>query len=419
MTKFHTRIIEPEHDENYDSDDNKKSLGDRRLSRVEDKKLRHALSIVRSSSDRELKEECLRNEWYTITNEGERDVLKDCVNDERFWEEVKELARREIESTPEVMGDDQFRKMFKEFDADNSGSIDAAELRKLLSVAMGMDCTEAEVEALLSTIDADGNREIDESEFLEIMRAAKRQQENSAVEYAAKGAENANKRARGLSLVTRRPPILTTHGQVTSPNHASPHYSLSNHASPLPTTLHHHGLNQEVSQPLVRKASLIGDKNERAHLLGRATAIEYKDMLMQKAANANASPSSQPALSPTEEDRERPRVEFKPKAGLSLGTGVGSRAPPSREASPIGAMSSTPGQSSLSPRRSSESGSASAPLFARASSEPMKSHSPTPLTDESYSIEPPRRVSNKPRGYSGKNSVPAYMRSTASSKKKH
>ena len=167
-------IIEPDHEEDYDSDhmparpqDKNRlhsggGLGERRLSRVEDNRLRAALGIIRSGSQRELKEECVRNEWYTVCDETERDILKDCVIDEVFWDEVKDLARKEIEAEPEIMGEEQFRKMFREFDADQSGAIDAEELRKLLQQAMGMDCTHEEVIDLMMQVDTDGNGEIDE-----------------------------------------------------------------------------------------------------------------------------------------------------------------------------------------------------------------------------------------------------------------
>ena len=188
-----TTIIEPDHNEDYsDGEQQNKQpepgLLTKRLSMVEDKKLRQALSLVRGSNeDRELKEECIRTEWYQVQNDQDRGVLRECVADRAFWDEVKKLAEQELETEPQTMGEAQFRAMFREFDADGSGAIDADELRKLLEVAMGMECSAEEVLELMAQVDSDGNGEIDEEEFMEIMAQAKKQQESTARSLAKGG----------------------------------------------------------------------------------------------------------------------------------------------------------------------------------------------------------------------------------------
>ena len=159
MALYEAKSVAPAHDEDYDSDE--MSIGDRRLSRIQDIKFRNALQIVRRSSECHLKEECLRNEWFASKEEDERLVLKDIISQRDFWEEVKVMARTELQAVPSVMGEEQFREMFKEFDADGSGTIDIEELKQLLKVAMGMTCSDHEVKDLMKSVDTDGSGEID------------------------------------------------------------------------------------------------------------------------------------------------------------------------------------------------------------------------------------------------------------------
>eukprot|EP00762_Andalucia_godoyi_P008019 ANDGO_03484.mRNA.1 Fimbrin len=58
------------------------------------------------------------------------------------------------------------RSHFEAFDADHSGSISTAELRSALEATLGTNHTAEELKAIISSVDADGNNEIDWNEFL-------------------------------------------------------------------------------------------------------------------------------------------------------------------------------------------------------------------------------------------------------------
>eukprot|EP01064_Diplonema_japonicum_P020577 TRINITY_DN30185_c0_g1_i1.p1 TRINITY_DN30185_c0_g1~~TRINITY_DN30185_c0_g1_i1.p1 ORF type:complete len:435 (+),score=106.59 TRINITY_DN30185_c0_g1_i1:56-1306(+) len=406
------RIVLPDHEEDYDSDrETRGGMGDRRLSKVEDKRLRTALDIVRNSSQKELKEECLRNEWYTIDNEKERNILKDCVTDENFWDEVKELARKELESTPDVMGEEQFRAMFKEFDADGSGSIDSEELRKLLSVAMGMDCSKAEVEDLMNLVDTDGNAEIDESEFLEIMNAAKDQQQKTAgalVDKPLVVVNGPSQIPKDVAARVRSSSQFIADGNeggvgVPPPRRVmrSPEPAERRRSSPSPTP------EPSVNvQELTRKASLTMDKGESKRMLGKATVEEYKDMLKRKAQQTRAAFDEPKFTEPYETEKaSSPAPEPEP-----------ARDQPESEA----ARAASPSSSNASPTRLMPSGrpwarSAAAAVPAK---EPENEYELKETRVEGTCAPPPIK---KPRAYSstsasGGRGVPSYMRTTQSSK---
>jgi hypothetical protein len=57
---------------------------------------------------------------------------------------------------------------FGDADADNSGFIDIAELKKTLS-KLGMKLTESQAAEIVRTYDADGNHQLDEEEFLNLV----------------------------------------------------------------------------------------------------------------------------------------------------------------------------------------------------------------------------------------------------------
>jgi len=63
---------------------------------------------------------------------------------------------------------EMYRSAFNKFDADGSGSIDAAELGSLLAT-MGQVQTQDDLAKMMSEADADGSGEIDSEEFIELM----------------------------------------------------------------------------------------------------------------------------------------------------------------------------------------------------------------------------------------------------------
>eukprot|EP01065_Artemidia_motanka_P017163 TRINITY_DN20701_c0_g1_i1.p1 TRINITY_DN20701_c0_g1~~TRINITY_DN20701_c0_g1_i1.p1 ORF type:complete len:380 (+),score=115.18 TRINITY_DN20701_c0_g1_i1:87-1142(+) len=136
------------------------------------------IRLLRRGSNADLKEKCLRQEWEECLEE-EKGMVMRYAHDDSFWREVKEMAQREMQLEVCIMGEQQFRKMFRDFDADGSGSIDVGELKVLLQDALNLTCTDDEVREMMRTVDADGSGEIDEDEFIEIMNAARKQQVES------------------------------------------------------------------------------------------------------------------------------------------------------------------------------------------------------------------------------------------------
>eukprot|EP01061_Rhynchopus_euleeides_P046088 TRINITY_DN8603_c0_g1_i1.p1 TRINITY_DN8603_c0_g1~~TRINITY_DN8603_c0_g1_i1.p1 ORF type:complete len:455 (+),score=180.84 TRINITY_DN8603_c0_g1_i1:57-1421(+) len=430
-------IIEPDHEEDYDSDTQDTSskvikdvnrlqsgggLGERRLSKVEDQRLRTALGIIRSGSQRELKEECIRNEWYQVSDEQERDILKDCVTDEAFWEEVKELARKELEAEPAVMGEDQFRAMFREFDADNSGAIDAEELRKLLQQAMGMDCTYEEVVDLMSQVDTDGNGEIDEQEFLDIMNAAKKQQESSGYREQRERLEEASplgqarkRRQSAFGEGPPRPPSRDrplTETTIAIPPVPSSNLGVGATSSRHPLDSDDEDSTEKLSTKLRRKASYTQNKGEKVTLLGKATVEEYKEMLKSTAQAARRkSEVKEPVPAP---EAARPAVRSDPAPS----------SPPVSSPATAGSPTFTPGAISISAAMKSskrpEAGYSSGPVSPpkpkqeEVGIEVTAPQAHLPADDSTHSTEPCEEVVVN----EGSGSVPAALKQTRSSPKK-
>ena len=61
--------------------------------------------------------------------------------------------------------------LFAAFDKDADGRISAAELRLCMRAALGEDVTAEDAEALVASVDADGDGLLDEGEFARLMRA--------------------------------------------------------------------------------------------------------------------------------------------------------------------------------------------------------------------------------------------------------
>jgi hypothetical protein len=147
----------------------------------DDPRFEQALGLVRQLSQPNLKEQCLRAEWASLHTDLERDLLVSVVSDSAFWAEVKEAAAEEIETAgaddtgdSEGARDERLLKMFKAFDKDDSGSIDAHELHQML-LYMGITTSVEDVRAMIDRVDENGDGTIDEAEFLHIMKSAQQQ----------------------------------------------------------------------------------------------------------------------------------------------------------------------------------------------------------------------------------------------------
>eukprot|EP01063_Lacrimia_lanifica_P035672 TRINITY_DN687_c0_g1_i1.p1 TRINITY_DN687_c0_g1~~TRINITY_DN687_c0_g1_i1.p1 ORF type:complete len:420 (+),score=190.70 TRINITY_DN687_c0_g1_i1:69-1328(+) len=347
--------VMPEHDEDYESSDDgaagppdaeklKKSL-----SMVPDKKLKNAIGLVRKGSQSELKEACIKSEWYgAASSDADREMLKDCVMDDDFWAEVKELARIELDTKPEVMNDDKFREMFRRYDEDDSGAIEAPELQKLLAEAMGMEADMEEVIDLMRTVDEDDNGEIDEDEFLKIMNLAKKHQEESADDVidfidveggclaqakleeskavwekrkAAQQMDLENMAAQETPEITLTPPHNSL--DPTSPDRPAPGprpagrpLAVSAGCGAAP------GMVKPRSQVLYDQALRTDDEEKKKKILADAAVEEYKEMLKKKAMNARLK----------EERKIEKEKQLQRKLNKGQGMGPAAVSPPMRAA---------------------------------------------------------------------------------------
>jgi len=85
------------------------------------------------------------------------------MSDAKFYEQ----ARPFLEFTKEEIG--IFLESFRQFDADNSGAIDANELDKAFKT-MGQGCSPQQLQQIIKEVDTDGSGVIEWPEFLTIMR---------------------------------------------------------------------------------------------------------------------------------------------------------------------------------------------------------------------------------------------------------
>ena len=116
-------------------------------------------------------------EWTAMETDAEKDLLLEVVSDGTFWEDVKTMTLNDVDAMPpEEDGDDadsdtRLLQMFKCFDKDNSGTIDANELHQMF-LYMGITTTENEVREMIHQVDENGDGDIDEEEFLLVMKKA-------------------------------------------------------------------------------------------------------------------------------------------------------------------------------------------------------------------------------------------------------
>ena len=60
--------------------------------------------------------------------------------------------------------------VFKIFDRDNNGRLDASELKAVMSAVINAEVTDEEVEAMIREADLNGDGVLDPGEFIKIMR---------------------------------------------------------------------------------------------------------------------------------------------------------------------------------------------------------------------------------------------------------
>lgn len=141
----------------------------------EDPRLTQAVRLVRTLSNPALKEQCVRTEWASMDTDLERNLLVEVVSDETFWEDVKDMTMSDVEAIPQESGDvdsdARLLQMFKCFDKDNSGTIDANELHQMF-LYMGISTTDQDIKEMIRQVDKNGDGDIDENEFLTVMKNA-------------------------------------------------------------------------------------------------------------------------------------------------------------------------------------------------------------------------------------------------------
>eukprot|EP00941_MAST-03F_sp_MAST-3F-sp1_P004332 g4332.t1 len=95
-------------------------------------------------------------------------LLQGLINNEKRLEAIEAAlakSNKELEAN-----EDEVRKVFNSFDADNSGSIDAEELRSVLE-GLGQEPSEEELLLLIEEADEDGSGEIEFEEFIPLVKS--------------------------------------------------------------------------------------------------------------------------------------------------------------------------------------------------------------------------------------------------------
>jgi hypothetical protein len=142
---------------------------------IDEEKLEKCIETLRAMANAKLKEQCVRTEWAAMESALERELLLQVATEDEFWREVDELTQADLEGAPEeaddVDTDARLLQMFKCCDKDNSGTIDANELHQML-LYMGVSATDSEVKEMIRQVDKNGDGDIDEQEFLLVMKAA-------------------------------------------------------------------------------------------------------------------------------------------------------------------------------------------------------------------------------------------------------
>ncbi|KAH6659617.1 hypothetical protein BKA67DRAFT_652842 [Truncatella angustata] len=85
------------------------------------------------------------------------------------FDEFLKMMSMKVESTDV---EKELKEAFKVFDRDNSGTISAEELRRVLS-SLGENLTDAEIDEMLRSADTNGDGNIDYEEFASIMTGGK------------------------------------------------------------------------------------------------------------------------------------------------------------------------------------------------------------------------------------------------------
>jgi CBS-domain-containing membrane protein len=80
------------------------------------------------------------------------------------------FAQRRLRETLFALGDDELRTIFSTYDVDESGALDAFELRVALRAAVGAELELADCERLVSVSDCNGDGVVDFDEFAAICR---------------------------------------------------------------------------------------------------------------------------------------------------------------------------------------------------------------------------------------------------------
>mmetsp|Transcript_58024 Transcript_58024/g.115069 ORF Transcript_58024/g.115069 Transcript_58024/m.115069 type:complete len:309 (+) Transcript_58024:74-1000(+) len=80
------------------------------------------------------------------------------------------LAAAGFSSTEKFLTNKELMEIFKKFDTSGDGQLDAEELKVALRVALGIDLSADDCEAMISQYDKDGTRTVDFDEFIMIYR---------------------------------------------------------------------------------------------------------------------------------------------------------------------------------------------------------------------------------------------------------
>lgn len=80
------------------------------------------------------------------------------------------LSKAKFKATLEDSSDEALKQIFTRYDTSGDGFLQAGELKFAWQVVTGIEMSEEEAQALVQSVDTDGNNEIDPDEFIQLVR---------------------------------------------------------------------------------------------------------------------------------------------------------------------------------------------------------------------------------------------------------
>lgn len=112
----------------------------------------------------------VRSLGYNPTEAEVKDMIKNTDTSKNGMLDFKDFHELMSKVANTSDSDEEIREAFKVFDRDNSGSISASELKRVMTM-FGEKLTEEEVDQMINEADVDRDGQIDYEEFVRMMTA--------------------------------------------------------------------------------------------------------------------------------------------------------------------------------------------------------------------------------------------------------